>query len=49
MLSVRGVFKAKVTAVFREIAQWPATIGGCDATSALFVKCALKVSLYGPF
>ena len=49
MLSVLGVFKAKGTAVFREIAQWPATIGGGGVTSALFVKCALRVSLYGPF
>ena len=49
MLSVLGVFKAKGTAMFRKIAQWPATIGGGGVTSALFVKCALKVSLYGPF
>ena len=49
MLSVLGVFKAKGTAVFREIVQWPATIGGGGVTSALFVKCALRISLYGPF
>ena len=48
MLSMLGVFKAKGTAMFRKIVQ-PATIGGGGVTSALFVKCALQISLYGPF
>ena len=48
-LGILGVFKAKGTAVFREIVQWPASFGGGGITSMLFVKCALKSQIYGPF
>ena len=49
MLGVLGVFKAKGTAVFNEMASRPAEIIGGSITSMLPIKCALQSQIYGPF
>ena len=49
MLGILGVFKAKGTAAFRNIVQWPANVGGGGVTSMMFVKCALLSQIYAPF
>ena len=49
MLSILGIFKARGTAVFRRITNWPASIVGGGLTTVLFVKCTLHSPLYGPF
>ena len=49
MLGVLGIFKAKGTAIFNEIASRPAEIVGGSVTSMLPIKCALQSQIYGPF
>ena len=49
MLGVLGVFKAKGTAVFNEMASRPAEVIGGSITSMLPIKCALHSQIYGPF
>ena len=49
MLGVLGVFKAKGTDVFNEVASRPAEVVGGSFTSVLPIKCALHSQVYGPF
>jgi hypothetical protein len=49
MIGVLGVYKAKGTAVFNEVASRPAEIVGGSITSMMPIKCALKSQIYGPF
>ena len=49
MLGVLGIFKAKGTATFNEIASRPAEVVGGSVTSMLPIKCALQSQIYGPF
>ena len=44
-----GVFKAKGTAVFNDVASRPSEIVGGSFTSLLPIKCALNSQIYGPF
>ena len=49
MLGVLGIFKAKGTKVFNEVASRPAEVVGGSITSMLPIKCALQSQIYGPF
>ena len=49
MVSTFGIFKARGTAVFRQIVRAPASVVGGGISSMLFAKCALGSPLYGPF
>ena len=49
MLGVLGIFKAKGTDVFNEVASRPAEVVGGSFTSLLPIKCALNSQYYGPF
>ena len=49
MLGVLGIFKAKGTDVFNEVASRPAEVVGGSFTSLLPIKCALNSQIYGPF
>jgi hypothetical protein len=49
MLGVLGIFKAKGTSVFNEVASRPAEIVGGSVTSMLPIKCVLESQIYGPF
>ena len=49
MLGVLGIFKAKGTAVFNDVASRPSEIVGGSFTSLLPIKCALNSQIYGPF
>ena len=49
MLGMLGIFKAKGTDVYNEIASRPAQVVGGSITSLHPLKCALHSQIYGPF
>ena len=49
MLGVLGIFKARGTAIFNDVASRPAEVVGGSVTSMLPIKCALQSQIYGPF
>ena len=49
MLGVLGIFKAKGTTVFNELASRPAEVVGGSITSMLAFKCVMSSQIYGPF
>jgi hypothetical protein len=49
MVGVLGIFKARGTEVFNEIASRPSEVIGGSLTSLLPIKCALNSQIYGPF
>lgn len=49
MLGVLGIFKAKGTRVFNDVASQPGAVAGGSITGLLPIKCVLQSQLYGPF